>query len=179
MATNSSARSNRRRSKNRQTLQKPNGVIAPRVKAAGAEHFGIVCIDPAKMRSEMMMADYMGNLLVQPMTVEHHPVAMESAVQLIKQRVEEHQIRDLIVTIERTGSYHRVTQKAFARAGFEVRIVHPFATKQYRLPADAGNKTDTTDLFAQHRAAIAGFGLCEMSLPGRLRATETTSPPST
>jgi transposase len=61
----------------------------------------------------------------------------------------------------RKGSYHRQVQHAFARAGFEVRIVHPFATKQFRQPADPGNKTDDTDLSAIHRAAVNGFGLLE------------------
>jgi len=78
----------------------------------------------------MMMADYMGNLFIEPMTVEHQPAAVEAAVQLVKQHVEQQQIKDLIVTIVRTGNYHRVVQKAFARAGFKVRIIHPFATKQ-------------------------------------------------
>ena len=32
------------------------------------------------------------------------------------------------------------------------------------MPADPGNKTDETDLHAQHRAAVAGFGLCEFEL---------------
>jgi transposase len=32
------------------------------------------------------------------------------------------------------------------------------------MPADPGNKTDETDLYAQHRAAVAGFGLCELEL---------------
>ncbi|TWT77187.1 IS110 family transposase [Neorhodopirellula pilleata] len=154
-----------RKRKNQQTLQKPNGVIAPRVKAAGADHFAVVCIDPAKLRSELMMADYFGNLLIEPCTVEHEAHALHSAIQQVKQACQQHAIKDMIVTIERTGNYHRVTQKTFAAAGFEVRLVHPFATKQYRLPADPGNKTDATDLFAQHRAAVAGFGLCEFELP--------------
>lgn len=164
MAHNAS-RPNRRRSKHRQTLQKPSGTIAPRVKRAGAEHFAIVCIDPSKKRSYMTMADYMGNIFVETMKVEHHPSDLEAAVQLVRLQVAEHQIKDLIVTVERTGNYHRVMQKVFTRAGFEVRIVHPFATKQFRLPADSANKTDPTDLSAQHRAAIAGFGLCEAALP--------------
>jgi hypothetical protein len=42
--------------------------------------------------------------------------------------------------------------------------VGPFATKQYRMPADPGNKTDENDLYAQHRAAVAGFGLRELEL---------------
>ena len=57
--------------RSRQTLQKPNGVISPRVKKVGGERFAIVCIDPAKHRSEWMMADYFGNILVKPQTLEH------------------------------------------------------------------------------------------------------------
>ena len=52
--------------RNNQTLQKPNGVIRPRVQKVGGEHFAIVCVDPAKHRSEWMMADYFGNLLIEP-----------------------------------------------------------------------------------------------------------------
>jgi transposase len=65
------------------------------------------------------------------------------------------------VVIERTGRYHGPIQRAFRAAGFEVRIIHPYTTKQYRLPADPGNKTDDTDLAAIHRAAVNGFGLVE------------------
>ena len=60
---------------------------------------------------------------------------------------------------QRTGRYHQ-PQRAFA-AGFETRIVHPFATKQYRQPVDPGNKTDDTDLAAIHRATVTGFALLE------------------
>lgn len=154
----------RKKSRRKQTLQKPNGVIAPRVKKVGADKFAFVCVDPAKARSELMMADYYGNLLVEPTTVEHQSGQLQLAIATIKQAQLQHGIQDMIVTVERTGNYHLVVQRAFKRAGWEVRIVHPFATKQYRLPADAGNKTDATDLFAQHRAAVAGFGLCEMPL---------------
>jgi len=46
-----------------------------------------------------------------------------------------------------SGRYHQPVKRAFADAGFEVRTVHPFATKQFRLPADPGNKTDDTVIF--------------------------------
>ncbi len=70
--TVSTNRRHRRKSKSspRQTLQKPNDVIAPRVKKVGGERFAIVCVDPAKHRSEWMMADYYGNLLIQPRTLD-------------------------------------------------------------------------------------------------------------
>jgi len=50
-------------SRARPRLQKPSGGIGPRVKQVGGEHFAIVCVDPAKHRSEWMMADYFGNVL--------------------------------------------------------------------------------------------------------------------
>src|SRR5439155_13926223 len=44
----------------------------------------------------------------------------------------------------------------------EVRIVHPFATKQFRQASDPGIKTDDTDLVAIQRAAVNGFALTEL-----------------
>ena len=87
------------------------------------------------------------------------------AVELIHQAQQQHNIEDMIVVVERTGNYHLPPKRAFARAGFETRVVHPFATKQFRMPADPGNKTDETDLYAQHRAAVAGFGLFRQRRP--------------
>ena len=160
-----------RKSKPRQygSLQKPNGVISPRVQKVGGEHFAIVCVDPAKHRSEWMMADYFGNVLIAPQTLEHQGPFFQAAIQQIRQAQQQHAIQDTIVVVERTGNYYLPPKRAFARAGFETRVVHPFATKQYRLPANPGNKTDETDLHAQHRAAVAGFGLCEYELESPYR----------
>ena len=68
-----------------QTLQKPNGVIGPRVRKVGGEHFAIVCVDPAKYRSEWMMADYFGNLLLEPRTLEHQAANFKLAIELVRQ----------------------------------------------------------------------------------------------
>jgi transposase len=168
-------RRQRRKSKSRlnprrrQNLQKPNGVIGPRVKKVGGERFAIVCVDPAKHRSEWMMADYFGNLLIEQQTLEHRAAFFKLAVAQIREAQQQHNIQDMIVVVERTGNYHLPPKRAFARAGFETRVVHPFATKQYRMPADPGIKTDGTDLNAQHRAAVAGFGLCELELESPYR----------
>lgn len=164
-------RRSQRKSKPRryQSLQKPNGVISPRVQKVGGERFAIVCIDPAKHRSEWMMADYFGNVLIEPQTLEHRGPFFKAAVELIRQTQRKRHIQDTIVVVERTGNYYLSPKHAFAKAGFETRVVHPFATKQYRMPADPGNKTDKTDLHAQHRAAVAGFGLCEYELESPYR----------
>jgi len=165
-----SRRPNRKsKSKPRQSLQKANGVISPRVQKVGGEHFAIVCVDPAKHRSEWMMADYFGNVLIEPQTLEHQGPFFKAAMELVRQTQLQHHIEDTIIVVERTGNYYLPPKRAFANAGFETRVVHPFATKQYRMPADPGNKTDETDLHAQHRAAVAGFGLCEYELESPYR----------
>ena len=69
-------RSRKRSSSRRpEVLQKPRGVIHPRVQKVGPEHFGIVSVDCAKARSKWMLCDFYGNVLIPPTVVEHnrHP----------------------------------------------------------------------------------------------------------
>jgi transposase len=160
----SASRSRKRRSVRRHVIHKPAGVIHPRVQAVGPQHFGIVSVDCAKSRSKWMVADYFGNVIVPPTTVEHTSAglaAMVSAVNEAKLRLD---LQDVIVAVERTGRYHHPIKRAFSRAGFDTRVVHPLTSKQFRQPADPGNKTDDTDLNAIHRAAVNGFGLVEQPL---------------
>ncbi len=140
---------------------KPSGSVHPRVVAAGPERFGIVAVDCAKARSKWLLADYYGLILIPPTNVDHTRLGFKQAVTLLREAIETHGLRDLIVAIERTGAYHKPVQRAFAVGGFEVRIVHPLTSKQFRLPADPSNKTDDTDLLAIHRAAANGFALRE------------------
>ena len=63
-----------------------------------------------------------------------------------------------------TGVYHRPVQRAFRKAGSETRLVHPFASRHYRLPAHADTKTDDHDLEGIFRATVNGFGLLEAGL---------------
>jgi transposase len=142
-------------------VAKPRGLLHPRVQLVGPEHFGILCFDCAKVRSKMLLADFYGRVLIAPTTVEHTRPALEAAVAQVRQVFAEHHIHDGLVAIERTGRYHRLVQRAFAAAGFETRILHPFVTKQYRQPVDPGNKTDDTDLSAIHRATVTGCALME------------------
>jgi transposase len=146
------------------SLGKPRGLLHPRVQLVGPEHFGIVCFDCAKVRSKFLLADFYGNLLIPPTLVSHNRPDLQAALDQIRAAFEQHQLRDGLVAIERTGRYHRHVQRAFAAAGFETRILHPFVTKQYRQPVDPGNKTDDTDLAAIHRATVTGCALLEATL---------------
>lgn len=142
-------------------VHKPQGTLQPRVQRVGPEHFGIVAVDCGKDKSRWMFCDFYGRVLLEPADLIHSRGTFEIAIVQLRDAVERYQIKDLVVAIEQTGSYHRPVKRAFSQAGFETRIVHPFATKQLRLPDAPGNKTDDTDLTAIYRATTIGFGLLE------------------
>lgn len=158
------AKDKRGRKRRPDVLQKARGVIHPRVQEVGPERFGIVAVDCAKARSKWMLCDYYGNVLVEPTDVEHHRAGFDAAIAGLRQAIKQRDLRDLVVAVERTGRYHHPPARAFAAGGFQVRIVHPFTTKQFRQPANPGNKTDDNDLAAICRAAINGFALVEPAL---------------
>src|SRR5262245_56021737 len=159
------ARPRQRRSPRRPagSLGKPRGLLHPRVQLVGPEHFGIVCYDCHKGRSKFLLADFYGRVLIPPTQVEHNRPALDATVAQLRHAFAEHQLRDGVVAIERTGRYHRLVQRTFAAAGFETRIVHPFVTKQYRQPVDPGHKTAAADLAALPRATVTGCALQEAS----------------
>ena len=157
MAT--SSRPKARRSARAHAIHKPLGTIHPRVQAAGPEHFGVVSIDCAKARSKWMLADFYGRVLVPPAHVEHTRKDLLGLVQSIRQAMTRFGLKDLIVAIEQTGVYHLPVQRSCIQAELNTRLIHPYTSKQFRQPANPGNKTDDTDLSAIHRAAVNGFGL--------------------
>lgn len=156
------SRSNRRRSQPR--LPRPAGVMNQRAQAVGAERFGIVSVDCAKLRSRWMLCDFFGQALLPPATVEHTGPGFRQALDMLRATVAQRELAHVLVAIERTGNYHRPVQHAFREAGYETRIVHPFASRQFRQVEHPGDKTDDHDLFGIHRAAVVGFGLVELPL---------------
>lgn len=155
------SRSHKRRSSPPRALYKARGIVHPRVQAVGPAHFAFLSIDSAKARSKLLLADFYGRVLVAPTVVEHDRSSFDEALQRLRDAMTRHTIKDVIAVVERAGRYHGPIQRALTHAGLEVRIIHPHTTKQYRQPADPGNKTDDTDLAAIHRAAVNGFGLLE------------------
>jgi transposase len=165
MAAISSAKKKSKKSKSRRLppLHKPNGVLHPRVEQAGPTHFGIVSVDCAKGCSKWMLCDFYGKLLLPPADLPHNQCHFLVAIEAVKKAVAQHQLKDFIVAIERTGNYHLPVKRAFAGADFECRIVHPLISKHFRQAANPGNKTDDTDLNGIHRAAVNGFGFRELT----------------
>ena len=145
----------------KRVLGRPQGVIQARVQAVGPEKFGVVAIDCAKARSKWMLVDFYGNILSPPANVEHNRNAFQLAVFTLKQAVEKHDLKDVIVAVEMTGTYHKPPMRAFREAGFETRLVHPFASSFYRQAEHGDEKTDDNDLDAIFRATVNGIGLLE------------------
>src|SRR5882724_13139867 len=81
-------------------LQKPNGLLTPRVQAVGPEHFGILAVDCAKARSRYFLADFYGRVLLQPTTLAHSRGHFLAAIDRLRQAMLQHQLGDLVVAIE-------------------------------------------------------------------------------
>jgi len=159
----SSARASKARKPYR--LQKPGGILQPRVQRVGPDHFGILCCDCGKHGSKYMLADFYGKPLLEPTRLRHTRGDLDAAIGRIRQAISQHELHDFVVAIEQTGEYHRPLQRAFRALDWDVRLVHPYATSHARQPADPGNKTDDRDLAAIFRVTVNGFGLAEATWP--------------
>ena len=140
-------------------IGKPSGKIQERVSKVGADRFAIVVVDCAKKRSKWMLCNFFGKVIVEPSIVEHTKGCLEVMIEMVRATFEKEGIRDSIVAIEMTGVYHKPVQRAFRKAGFETRLVHPFASSHYRGALHPGNKTDDKDLEGIFQASAQGFGL--------------------
>lgn len=143
-------------------IGKPTGQIQQRVQSVGPERFGIISVDCAKRRSKWMLCNFYGKVVIEPTTVEHTTGGLRLMTQLVGQACEAEGLTDTIVAIEMTGIYHKPVQRAFRKAGFDTRIVHPFASNHYRRPLHPDEKTDDHDLEAIFQAAVNGYGLASL-----------------
>jgi len=145
-------------------IGRPNGQVQERVQAVGPEHFGIVAVDCAKRRSKWMLCNFYGKVLVEPTTVEHTSGEMLAMTQLVAETCRSEGLADTVVAVEMTGIYHKPVYRAFRKAGFDTRIVHPFASNHFRRALHPDTKTDDHDLEAIFHAAIKGYGLATLPL---------------
>jgi transposase len=143
-------------------IGKPTGQIQERVQAVGPEHFGIVAVDCAKRRSKWMLCNFYGQVLVEPAAVEHTAGELRMMTERVAEACRTEGLTDTIAAIEMTGIYHKPVQRALRKAGFDTRIVHPFASNHYRRPLHPDDKTDDHDLEAIFHAAVKGYGLATL-----------------
>ena len=140
-------------------IGKPHGQIQERVQAVGPERFGVVAVDCAKRRSKFMLCNFYGKVIVEPATVEHTAGGLRAMTQRVAEACQAEGLSDSIAAVEMTGIYHKPVYRALRQAGFDTRIVHPFASNHYRRPLHPNLKTDDHDLEAIFHAAINGYGL--------------------
>lgn len=157
MVTKSKVRKSARLGK--RFVGKPAGRIQERVRTAGPERFGVVAVDCAKRRSKWMLCDFYGKVLVGPTVAQHTAGGLLAMTQHVAEVCRAEGLTDVIVAVEMTGIYHKPAYGAFRRAGFDTRIVHPFASSHFRRPLHGDEKTDDRDLEAIFHAAAKGYGL--------------------
>ena len=87
-----------------------------------------------------------GRILIPPTVVEHHQQGFDSMIAEIHSAIPSHGLEDVLVAIEPRASIISQLNACSHQTKFDTRIVHPLTTKQYRLPADPGNKTDDRSL---------------------------------
>lgn len=143
-------------------IGKPTGQIQERVQAVGPEHFGIVAVDCAKRRSKWILCNFYGKVIIEPTAVDHTSGGLRTMTQLVAEACKSEGLTDTIVAVEMTGIYHRPVQRVFRKAGFDTRVVHPFASHHYRRPLHPDEKTDDNDLEAIFHAAVKGYGLATL-----------------
>ncbi len=143
-------------------IGKPTGQVQERVQAVGPEHFGVVAVDCAKRRSKWMLCNFYGKVIIEPTKVEHTAGGLRAMTQFVAKACKAEGLTDTIVAVEMTGIYHKPVYRAFRKAGFDTRIVHPFASNHYRQPLHPDEKTDDKDLEAIFHAAVNGYGLAKL-----------------
>jgi len=156
-------------------IGKPTGQIQQRVQAVGPEHFGIVSVDCAKRRSKWMLCNFYGQVLVEPTVVEHTAGGLRTMTERVAEACRAERLTDTIAAVEMTGIYHKPVQRALRKAGFDTRIVHPFASSHYRRPLHPDEKTDDHDLEAIFHAAVKGYGLATLPVGEVYRSLQAAS----
>jgi len=116
-------RSKRRRS-GRGSVQKANGVLHPRVRKVGPQRFGIVCVDVGKGKSDWMLCDFYGKVLIEPQKVCHTRCGFDLAIAQLHEAFRKHRIQDQVIAIERTGNGPRGAQSMRCQP-VELRLIRP------------------------------------------------------
>jgi len=135
------------------------------VRKIGGDKFGVLVVDSSKKNAELWMTDFYGEpLWDQSRTVPISGGHLDEMIHFIGGTCRERGIKDMVVGIEQTGRYHLPVKRALERH-WEVKMIHPFVTKQLRQPASPGVKTDGIDLEAMGRAIISGYGDDQRAVP--------------
>ena len=133
-------------------------------------------VDSSKARFQVLLANFCGTVLMEPMEVDSTGPALDGLVEHVRRQLERHGLKELVAAIGRTGRLHHPIRNV-VRRHWTVTMIHPFATKQLRQPADPGNKTDATDLRAIVRATVVGYGTEEQELPEAWAAAAAPADP--
>ncbi len=100
-------------------------------------------------------------VLIPPTTVQHQRAAVELATLQHREAIDKHGLQDHAVTVEMTGTYHRIVQLAFRKAGSEPQSCdsfrQPFGFLVVRSGLTGEGRPTFGNLGRQGLGAIKGF----------------------
>lgn len=153
-----SKRKGKSRGRGTKCYKKPNDSLRKRVRQVGGDKFGVLVVDSSKANGEYWFTDFYGEpLWEESLTFPITQGNLDQLIHVVVSTCRKCGIKDLVVGIEQTGRYHRPIKQVLEKR-WEVKMIHPFMTKQLRQPASPGVKTDGVDLEAMDRAIISGYG---------------------
>ncbi len=145
-------------------LKKTDESLRRRVREIGGERVGIVPIDVAKQRVCAMIADFYGNVLLDP---EEFPVTA-GGLDLLDRRIaetqQEHALKLMVIGLEQTGRLHEPVKRVLGRR-WEIKMIHPLVTNHLRKGFSHSIKTEGMDVDALLRAVAGCYGSPVRTLP--------------
>ena len=139
--------------------------LQQRIRELGPQHVGLLVVDSGKRHFAIRLSTFCHELLWEPEPVPNNRIALEHMVEQLRAQMRLHELKDLIVGIERTGRWHHPIKQLMEDNNWTVKMIHPFATKCLRQPDNRGRKTDSTDMLAMARAVTCYYGTDEAVLP--------------
>ena len=131
-------RKNRRRSpgKGIKCRKKIDAGLRQRIRKVGGDKFGVLVVDSSKRNAEVWLTDFYGEpLWEESVTVPLVEGHLKDMIHMIQGTCRSKGIKDLVAGIEQTGRYHRPVKRALEQH-WDVKMIHPFVTKQLRQPAE-------------------------------------------
>jgi len=127
----------------------------------------VVPIDVAKRSSRALVANYLGEVLVEPFTFEHTRPGVDLLVQRVEEAGRKTCAARVYVAMESTGHYGELLAGRLRQTPWQVLQVNPYAVKTRRSGSLGWCKTDDLDLCAIGSLVIDSVA----SEAGRVRGT--------
>jgi hypothetical protein len=86
--------------KGRLSLKKARNSLQARLDRVGAEHFGILAVDSSKARFQVLLGNFCGTVLMEPLEVDNSGPALDRLVETVRLEMERYGLKDLVAGVD-------------------------------------------------------------------------------